>query len=269
MRRKENLASSPAAVFARLPQVVGGNRCAFRDVCSRNQDHFGLGDIAPRIGTAINAKNLLRRRSRGRQRTRTRRASHPCAGLPHRHRTVRSAQRHRAIHQFAPQRGAETSRLAEFNCDRLPEFSTVGVIIHEMRIFIAVRQYLAGRENHGEPHALLTLQRVLSDKTMAKLLRTYATRYRFAHPTAADFQKVATQVSGQDLAWFFGDPQQKTGLLYGDAIDSILNYKAVSIKGSEITVARFGTIIIPTEIQVIYTDDATIQSAHSQMSGCG
>jgi len=34
-------------------------------------------------------------------------------------------------------------------------------------------------------------------------MRTYHMRYRFRHPKTEDFIKVANEVSGQDLRWFF------------------------------------------------------------------
>ncbi|MBL0157255.1 MAG: M1 family metallopeptidase [Bryobacterales bacterium] len=48
-----------------------------------------------------------------------------------------------------------------------------------------------------------TLERIVGHDTMARLMRTYHTRYRFRHPTARDFAKVASEVSGQNLDWFF------------------------------------------------------------------
>ena len=51
--------------------------------------------------------------------------------------------------------------------------------------------------------ALDTLERVIGHDTMARLMRTYHQRYRFHHPTARDFAKVAGEVSGKNLDWFF------------------------------------------------------------------
>src|SRR5215470_17111784 len=38
---------------------------------------------------------------------------------------------------------------------------------------------------------------------MTRILRTYAGRYRFAHPTSEDFIAVVREVTGQDYRWFF------------------------------------------------------------------
>ena len=49
------------AVLPRLPQVVGRDRRALGDVRAGDEDHLRLRDVAPRIGAAIDAENLLRR----------------------------------------------------------------------------------------------------------------------------------------------------------------------------------------------------------------
>ena len=38
---------------------------------------------------------------------------------------------------------------------------------------------------------------------MVRVLRTYARRFRFAHPTTADFIATVNEVTGQDWQWFF------------------------------------------------------------------
>lgn len=48
-----------------------------------------------------------------------------------------------------------------------------------------------------------TLERIVGHDTMARIMRTYHQRYRFHHPTAPEFVKVASEVSGQNLDWFF------------------------------------------------------------------
>jgi hypothetical protein len=50
---------------------------------------------------------------------------------------------------------------------------------------------------------MLTLERWLGEDVMSKVMKTYYERWKFRHPTAADFVRVAEDVSGKDLAWFF------------------------------------------------------------------
>ncbi len=98
--------------------------------------------------------------------------------------------------------------------------------------------------------ALLTLERVLGEETMLKVMSTYFQRYRFAHPTTGDFRAVAVEVSGQPLEWFFGN-QDGGGLVYGEGV---LNYTARAIDAHSITAAREGKLAVPTEIVVSFRD---------------
>ena len=43
----------------------------------------------------------------------------------------------------------------------------------------------------------------MGDETMTRILRTYARRYRFAHPTSEDFIAVVNEVTGEDWRWYF------------------------------------------------------------------
>jgi hypothetical protein len=101
--------------------------------------------------------------------------------------------------------------------------------------------------------ALLTLERVLGEPVMLKIMSTFFLRYRFRHPTTEDFHHVASEVAGPavDLSWFFDDPAGKHGLVYGSGA---LNYTAVAIDTQSITAAREGDLTIPTEIEVTLAD---------------
>jgi hypothetical protein len=52
---------------------------------------------------------------------------------------------------------------------------------------------------------LQTLEGLLGQETMTRVLRTYARRYRFAHPRTADFIATVGEVTGQDWRWFFDE----------------------------------------------------------------
>ncbi|MEO8189078.1 MAG: M1 family metallopeptidase [Acidobacteriota bacterium] len=51
--------------------------------------------------------------------------------------------------------------------------------------------------------ALSTLENLLGLNAMDRALRLYADRWRFRHPTLADFIACVNQVSGRDWTWFF------------------------------------------------------------------
>lgn len=57
---------------------------------------------------------------------------------------------------------------------------------------------------------LNTLERLVGQDTMMKILRTFQMRFRFKHPKTDDFIDVVNEVSGRDLTWFFGELFFKT-----------------------------------------------------------
>ena len=59
---------------------------------------------------------------------------------------------------------------------------------------------------------LNTLEGLIGDETMARVMRTYAERWRFGHPSSDDFYAVATEVSGRDLTSFFKQTVEGTGV---------------------------------------------------------
>lgn len=50
---------------------------------------------------------------------------------------------------------------------------------------------------------LVTLERLLGQETMARVMRTFHMRFRFKHPTSEDFITVVNDVTGKEMSWFF------------------------------------------------------------------
>ncbi len=127
---------------------------------------------------------------------------------------------------------------------------------------------------------LLTLEKMLGEPVMAKVMRTYFETWKFRHPTSRDFIRVAQDVSGRDLGWFFGQALESPDKLdYG--ISDLRTYEIAPPDGlfeggkplsggearpgadpkpprapglfrSEVTVARYGEMIFPQEILVTF-----------------
>ena len=89
------------------------------------------------------------------------------------------------------------------------------------RIFDRIRQpawtYSPGAYSfysYDKPElALETLEHLLGEPTMAKIMRTYSERWRFRHPSSDDFYAVASEVAGRDLRWFFGPVVEGTDVV--------------------------------------------------------
>jgi hypothetical protein len=49
-----------------------------------------------------------------------------------------------------------------------------------------------------------TLERLLGEDLMLRIMRAFQMGYRYRHPRSEDFVRVAEEASGRDLGWFFG-----------------------------------------------------------------
>ncbi|MBI4445853.1 MAG: M1 family metallopeptidase [Acidobacteria bacterium] len=58
--------------------------------------------------------------------------------------------------------------------------------------------------SYYKPELILwTLERLVGGKRMLRVMQTFQTRYRFQHPTTADFVATVEEVLGQEMDWFF------------------------------------------------------------------
>ena len=67
---------------------------------------------------------------------------------------------------------------------------------------------------------LLTLEGIIGEDTMDKVMRAYFMKYRFTHPTKEDFLKTIEEISGKDLRWYFNQA------VYGS---QVMDYKVLRI----------------------------------------
>jgi len=78
---------------------------------------------------------------------------------------------------------------------------------------------------------LRTLEGYLGETAWARIMRTYHMRFRFKHPTKADFLGVVNEISGQDMTWLFGE------LLEGT---ETFDYGVGAVSSAEVPAARRG-----------------------------
>lgn len=71
-----------------------------------------------------------------------------------------------------------------------------------------------GFYSYSKPEMVLrTLEGYLGVQTMARVMRVYHERWRFRHPRSEDFFAVASEISGQDLGWYFDQVVRGTDTL--------------------------------------------------------
>ncbi len=145
-----------------------------------------------------------------------------------------------------------------------------------------------GLNSYGKPAlSLQTLEGLVGEETMTRILRTYARRYRFAHPTSEDFIAVVNEVTGQDWRGYFDQTWFSSDLCdYGI---TARNAKARALEGyaegpggqpipapprhdrgkdgdrdqgpfdSEVTILRLGGVKLPVEVLVEFSDGRIVQ----------
>jgi hypothetical protein len=190
-----------------------------------------------------------------------------------------------------------TSRVIDRNYGADRSFATLfGLRLSELEVARAmnIRTPRPGRirqpswtymndENYGfysymKPELVLgTLERLLGEPTMARVMRTYQERWRFGHPSSDDFYAVANEVSGQDLSSFFKqtiegndvvdfevedlnsvrlEPNAPAGSDTTPAADGQPSKDAKVEYESSITISRHGGLVIPVDIAVKFEGQA-------------
>ncbi len=104
---------------------------------------------------------------------------------------------------------------------------------------------------------LSTLEGYLGEETMYRLMRTYHQRWRYRHPTSADFFQVASEVAGQKLDWFFDQYVRGTAVLDYEVLDAGKPSR-ISPGGHTVTIRRSGEAWFPVDILLTFADGQRI-----------
>lgn len=103
---------------------------------------------------------------------------------------------------------------------------------------------------------LTALERQVGDKTMSKIMRTYAQKYRFKHPSYADFQKVVETVTKQKWDGFFQAYVQRAEMA-DFAVEAIFSRKTDDGYETRVTVRRNGGSAQPAGVLFRFEDGQT------------
>ena len=169
----------------------------------------------------------------------------------------------------------------EANIDDLRRLGETDVMTRRSWEYRTTDSY--GLNSYGKPALTLqTLEALVGDDTMTRILRTYAHRFRFGHPTTEDFIATVNEVTGRDYRPFFeqtffsselcdyaitveNKPQRlREGFVDGpDGQPALAPRPAEQEKRkrakegpweSEVTVRRLGGVRLPVEILVVFED---------------
>jgi hypothetical protein len=105
---------------------------------------------------------------------------------------------------------------------------------------------------------LATLERLLGWDTLQKIMSTYFSRWAFKHPAPEDFFRVANEVSGRDLTWFF-DETVRGSNVFDYAVDLFESERDAERSRYETVVAvrRVGEALFPVDLLVTFEDGST------------
>lgn len=93
------------------------------------------------------------------------------------------------------------------------------------------------------------LREMVGQETFRQILRTFYARHRLQHVTGADFQRVAEEVSGRDLDWFFAQWIERTDKL-DYRIASATTRQAGGRWRTRVEVVRAGEAWMPVVLRV-------------------
>jgi hypothetical protein len=134
--------------------------------------------------------------------------------------------------------------------------------------------------------SLQTLEGLLGEDTMTRVLQTYARRYKFGHPTSQDFIGVVNEVTGRDWQWYFDQtwfssdlcdyavevrngknpalegytegPDGRPVPAPGTAADSLRRGAEAAGDHAEVTLLRLGEVRLPVEVMIDLSDGRTV-----------
>jgi hypothetical protein len=96
---------------------------------------------------------------------------------------------------------------------------------------------------------LWTLESIVGTERFRHAMADYLARYRFKHPTGADFRASLERSLGGDLRWFFDDYMNGSG---------VIDYAVDRNDGRTVMVTRAGTVRAPVEIGVTLASGARL-----------
>ena len=134
----------------------------------------------------------------------------------------------------------------------------------------------AGTTYHKTALWLHTLERHLGWDTVQRILATYFERWSFRHPAPQDFFAIASEVSGQDLTWFFdqvhasaavfdygverlrSEPAGPRGYAGDGAPRAFVARPAGGAYRTTVVVRRYGDGVFPVDVRVVLENGEAI-----------
>jgi aminopeptidase N len=89
---------------------------------------------------------------------------------------------------------------------------------------------------------------IIGEDNLNKTIKQYFKEWVFKHPKPLDFIRVAEKVSGLELDWYLVDFAQTT---------NTIDYAVKTLEGKKITLERIGSMAMPIDLTVTYSDNTS------------
>lgn len=133
--------------------------------------------------------------------------------------------------------------------EQLERTDSVQPIALPSEAFVNFRIYNA--MTYTKPSAVLRMLReYLGKPTMERVLHEYSRRYQFRHVTGEDFRRVAEQVSGRPLGWFWNQWINRTDKLDYSVASATSRQLSSGRWSTTVVVQRAGQAWMPVDVQV-------------------
>jgi hypothetical protein len=101
---------------------------------------------------------------------------------------------------------------------------------------------------------LHTLERHVGWPVMQRILSTFFERWKFKHPQPSDFFRIASDVSGQDLTWFFDQVYRSSNTFDYGVQDLLSERHDDGTYRTTVIVRRYGEATFPVEVVTRFAD---------------
>ncbi len=105
---------------------------------------------------------------------------------------------------------------------------------------------------------LFALEYLVGREAFDKILQEYVRRFQFKQVTTSDFEKVASEVSGQDLSWFFDQWLRSTKTL-DYVFEGLKSEKTDGKYVNRVFVRQAGDMTMPVDVEITLSDKTKIR----------
>ncbi len=151
----------------------------------------------------------------------------------------------------------DSLRVRDFRKTRYTENPQAGIIAAPAWAHASFADYYIA--SYVKPKLMLyTLDNYFGEKRWLEVMKTYFQRWKFKHPTAADFIAVMDEVVGDSL-----NPFLKQFLNTTDYLD----YQIENVAGNRVTIGNAGKLNFPVEIVFRFADGKTVAKKWNGQAG--